>query len=612
MNQIDITNVNPERCMNVVVVTRRDGIQGPSGEDGVTPHINEETGTWFVGEEDTGVSAGISKDDITLIHIFENETEFPQEGNPKDLYIANNTSTVYRWNTFASKYNIFKPNYINNLEHIIHNMSDSINKSVLKRPEHIIAGSLITIDRDGNTKCTNLSYKSLLDKIESCNKTLEERIPSNLVPGAMLVGTKMGTVKSSDILQSDLLAVVKDSKNYVKFAGKPISGTLVLTDEDGNIKSSGKTFDKLIEDLQNSSVQADWKEQDSKSLAFIKNKPDVVTTNEYLDLLDVVESKIGITNKVIPGMLMFSDETGNISCSNINYKDVVTKEEIAIGSKSEYVTIFNDDTHNVSIPQSIRVYPTINVYHNGNLLMEDLHYYTNGTFISLNGFSAYRNDIFSFVGHGYSSSSLLPSTPSIAGSKSVYVNVLEDEVHKVLIPDAIRIYPAINVYHNGILLIEGVHYSNDSEYITFTGFSAYKNDIFNFVGYGSVSLLPDSGEPDHTHPNMAVLDRITHEKIDAWDTITTHNHDDLYVRKEELFDKPIAPSLLPVANDNNIGAVKSSTGVNKVTVAEDGTMFVTNIDVSILTSTNTESSETGEDYSIVLSSGTSVSYKTTN
>ena len=40
------------------------GAEGNSGTDGVTPHINETTGTWWIGEVDTGVKAG-GKDGAT-------------------------------------------------------------------------------------------------------------------------------------------------------------------------------------------------------------------------------------------------------------------------------------------------------------------------------------------------------------------------------------------------------------------------------------------------------------------------------------------------------------------------------------------------------------------
>ena len=33
------------------------GIQGEQGEQGISPHIDETTGNWFIGEEDTNVKA---------------------------------------------------------------------------------------------------------------------------------------------------------------------------------------------------------------------------------------------------------------------------------------------------------------------------------------------------------------------------------------------------------------------------------------------------------------------------------------------------------------------------------------------------------------------------
>lgn len=38
-------------------VTGPQGAKGEPGKDGLTPHIDEETGNWFIGDKDTGVSA---------------------------------------------------------------------------------------------------------------------------------------------------------------------------------------------------------------------------------------------------------------------------------------------------------------------------------------------------------------------------------------------------------------------------------------------------------------------------------------------------------------------------------------------------------------------------
>lgn len=59
MNYIDITQCQKTSCVknNTVVVTNREGIQGPPGEKGSTPYIDKITGNWCIAGMDTGVSA---------------------------------------------------------------------------------------------------------------------------------------------------------------------------------------------------------------------------------------------------------------------------------------------------------------------------------------------------------------------------------------------------------------------------------------------------------------------------------------------------------------------------------------------------------------------------
>lgn len=617
MNQLDTSKeYKPHK---VVVVTKTDGIQGPSGKNGITPHIDKETGNWFISNVDTGVKAnGLSKDDITLLHLFDTEEYFPKEGNPKDIYIAKNTSTMYLWNIFSLKYDIFKPNYVIDIEYMLGNVKNSMN-NVLKKPDIIRSGALLTIDSQGNTKATDITYEELIQKIQSsnCCQSCDGCLPKNFVPGALLVGSDEGSIDSSDISYPELISTIEKAKSSAKFVGNVVSGALVLADENGNLKSSEKTFNQLMEDIQNSSAQADWNETNKQSPSFIKNKPDVVLTKDYIDLLEVVESKPSISNDIIPGALIVADKKGNLRCSEIKYDELKkTLDSIVTGSKADYTYIEENEIYIVKIPDGIKRYPSITVYHNGNLLMEGLHYTMGKGFIMLNGFFAYKADIFSFIGYGsvtpYSQLPSTPSTPSeipeiIVGSKSEYTNVKEDKEKIITIPKSIRVYPAINVYHNGILLIEGLHYSIDRDFITLNGFVAYKNDVFNFVGYGSASLITDeNNNTNHSHANKTVLDTIIQERVDAWDTITTHNHDHAYIKNTEI----ITPALLPIAGETSAGVVKSAKGTNKVFVDDDGTMTVESVDVSTLVALNdTGNTETGEDFSLILSSGSAFSYK---
>ena len=59
MNYIDITeNKKTHSVKNRVInIINREGIQGPKGADGITPHINQDNGHWMLGDIDTQVEA---------------------------------------------------------------------------------------------------------------------------------------------------------------------------------------------------------------------------------------------------------------------------------------------------------------------------------------------------------------------------------------------------------------------------------------------------------------------------------------------------------------------------------------------------------------------------
>ena len=311
MNKHELTDKHPPlKEDRVIVITQKDGIQGTPGKNGVTPHIDKKTGRWFISNVDTGVSAsGLSKEDITLLQIFDTMKDFPEEGTPKDLYIALDTQITYLWNVFSRSYEVFKPQYVLDIEFIISTIKADIQKNVLRKPSNIIPGGLLTLNDNGEVNCTNVTYEDLLGKIN--NVKCEGISPTNLVPGALLVGSNAGSVDSSDITQAELISVIKDSKKHIKFSDdKEIAGSLIVASEDGNIKSTGKTLTQLIDDIQKSSVQADWQERNETSPAFIKNKPDFVPLKDYVSLLDTVEKKTELAGDVTPGSLIIADKYG--------------------------------------------------------------------------------------------------------------------------------------------------------------------------------------------------------------------------------------------------------------------------------------------------------------
>ena len=108
------------------------GLQGAKGDSGLTPYINSNTGTWFIGTTDTGVRAqglngsSVHIDESTLhwiidnpdgtstdtgiiagsksgeapvsnVKTFDTRDDFPTAGENDVLYVDNSTNYIYRW-----------------------------------------------------------------------------------------------------------------------------------------------------------------------------------------------------------------------------------------------------------------------------------------------------------------------------------------------------------------------------------------------------------------------------------------------------------------------------------------------------------------------------------
>lgn len=130
MNYIDITQNKHTHCVknNTVVITNREGIQGPpgrdgeipvigsngnwvvngvdsgipaigkKGEDGFSPYISAETGNWVDANGDTGVPAGGEGSVSREILFYTNTNYFPQVGVANVVYVDKSTVKMYSWN----------------------------------------------------------------------------------------------------------------------------------------------------------------------------------------------------------------------------------------------------------------------------------------------------------------------------------------------------------------------------------------------------------------------------------------------------------------------------------------------------------------------------------
>lgn len=164
----------------------------------------------------------------------------------------------------------------------------------------------------------------------------------------------------------------------------PITGGLVLnqiaTEEKLGVVKSSKEKNKVL-------VEADG-------------------TMSVNGLADELDSKINKLTDVVPGALIMADETGNLISSEILVSDIINNN--LIGSLTEYIIISENGKNVIELPEKIKKCPVINVYHNGLMLVKDVHYSLDTDKIVLLNYTTYSGDIISYVGYD-KSSDLVPN-----------------------------------------------------------------------------------------------------------------------------------------------------------------------------------------------------------
>lgn len=121
-------------------------------------------------------------------------------------------------------------------------------------------------------------------------------------------------------------------------------------------------------------------------------------------------------------------------------------------------------------------------------------------------------------------------TGTVVAGVTITVKATTDGASTIDVPEAVG--DIFTLYHNGQLLLEDTHYIHVENTVHLIGFTTYENDLFTFIGY-TKGAGGDIG----------------------------------------------------IATAQNLGLVKSSTGLNKVVVDEDGTMHIAQLDMSTLVTT---------------------------
>lgn len=75
------------------------GDKGEQGIDGISPHIDPETGNWFIGDQDTGYTAGGN-----AFLRFDSYESLPVVGNKNFIYLTTDYFNSFVWDDKTNKY----------------------------------------------------------------------------------------------------------------------------------------------------------------------------------------------------------------------------------------------------------------------------------------------------------------------------------------------------------------------------------------------------------------------------------------------------------------------------------------------------------------------------
>lgn len=346
-------------------------------------------------------------------------------------------------------------------------------------------------------------------------------------------------------LRNSISEITESLKSKLDVPSSTIPGAFIIFDEKGNIKSSQLTIDSMndsIDDIDES-IDNITRSIDNITESVDNINESIDATDESInDIKESLNNKMNKLDDIIPGALIVVDHNGNIKCSDLTPEDV----QSAIDSK---LSIPDD-----AIPGSLIV-----VGESGKL-----------------------------ESSSFAASDLVLLNNIITGSATVSQKIEVNGQTQIPIPDDVKQYGSMHVYHNGVLLIPTDHYTITNDAIVLIGFSTYSGDTFTFVGYGSTGALPNKGgltlgETADTafrgdYGNIAYKhSQEAHAPASSQENVI----ESVIVGKLPLpVDKKAVT--IPVGSLDTAGVVKSSIEENKVFINRDGTMSINSVDVTKL------------------------------
>lgn len=305
-----------------------------------------------------------------------------------------------------------------------------------------------------------------------------------------------------------------------------------------------------------------------------RDDPDAHPMESITGLLSALDNKVEILNQVQAGAIMVAsaEDPTSIECSGVLCDDLVKRSELVSGIVTITKEIHSNGETSIPVPDELKEYTDLSLYHNGMLLVRNVHYTIFEDKITLINHTTYAGDLFTFVGYGCmlgspgSGDVVLDHVHSNLGVLNLITQEKIDKWDAATNPIEIFRVNGVEIPINDRSVDIQVPttpedikaapiYHSHEEYVK-------SETLFNEKGIILSSLLPESPSSS----NIIEIFKIADEPL-------------------PIVDKSVN---IPIATEDALGVVRSSSEQDKATIEKDGTISINKISATKLVTSDEE------------------------
>ena len=325
---------------------QRESLRGPAG---VTPHIDQTTGNWFIGNTDTGVHAQGPAGQDGIITGLQAQADWNQTDNNSVDFIKNKPTNVSSFTNDAG--------YLTSHQDISGKANSADLATVATSGSYTDLTNTPTIPSlTGYATETWVSQQGYLTSHQSLTDYVQKSQTLGLLKNDGTVDTntyltshqslssKQDVIDSNNKLSSDL---VDDTNTTNKFTNATEKQTWNSKQDALTFNTTPSSSNKVatMADVPAAQIQSDWNQTDNTQADFIKNKPSVIERSE----MGVANGVATLdANGLIPSSQLPSyvdDVIEGYLYNGVFYEEYTHETAITATTGKIYVNLSNDKSY---------------------------------------------------------------------------------------------------------------------------------------------------------------------------------------------------------------------------------------------------------------------------